>query len=327
MLVNADEEGLARAVERLHAGGLVAFPTETVYGLGANAFRPQAVTRIFEAKQRPRFDPLICHVSELAEARGLARHWPEAAERLAQAFWPGPLTLIVEKVDAIPDLVTSGESTVGVRIPKHDVARRLLTAFGEPLAAPSANRFGGISPTTAAHVAEGLGDQALILDGGACRVGLESTIVAVFESGPPKLLRPGGLSREALERVAGPLEVPPRRAYPRASPGRLDRHYAPSTPLRLVTADRYAPSPRLGRLAFWKRPPEGYGAVEVLSARADLGEAAQRLFGALRRLDASGVNAIEAEPVPEHGLGVAIMDRLRRAQALPKPALDGSLPS
>lgn len=312
--------GLEEAVRRLAVGELVAVPTETVYGLGALALSPEAVVRIFEAKARPHFDPLICHVHDVASARRLSAHFDPRAERLAEAFWPGPLTLIVPKTDEVPDIVTSGQPTVGVRVPAHPLTRALLEQLEQPVAAPSANPFGATSPTRAEHVLEQLGDRIeAVLDGGPCEVGLESSIVAVLPGEPLRLLRPGGLALEVLEDVAGPIEVPPPRAFPTASPGRLERHYAPRTSLTLVTnPESSSPAPRAGLLAFETSRP-GYGAVEILSPSGDLVEAARNLFGALRRLDAAGLEHIEAEAVPETGLGRAIMDRLRRAAAGSRP--------
>ena len=315
-----DQEALEAAVAELRAGRLVAFPTETVYGLGADALNPEAVAKIFSAKGRPTFDPLICHLARVEDLPKLVRDVPEAAQALASRFWPGPLTLILPKRNAVPDLVTAGERTVGVRIPNHPIARSLLETFGGPIAAPSANLFGAVSPTQADHVDPRLG--AYLLDGGPCHVGVESTIVACLPGQPIRLLRPGGLTREVLDAQVGSIEVPPPRAYPSASPGRLKRHYAPVTPLGLLDR-RGETEPRrdVGYLAFERPPPAGYGAVEVLSPSGRLEEAAHRLFAALRRLDGAGLARLEAEPVPEEGLGVAIMDRLRRAATLPNPRL------
>ncbi|MEO1234602.1 MAG: L-threonylcarbamoyladenylate synthase [Myxococcota bacterium] len=313
-----DLEAVEAAAAELRAGRLVAFPTETVYGLGGDALNPESVAKIFSAKGRPTFDPLICHIARADELPKLAREVTEAAGRLASRFWPGPLTLILPKQPAVPDLVTAGEPTVGVRIPHHPIAGALLEAFGGPIAAPSANLFGAVSPTQADHIDARLG--AYVLDGGPCRVGVESTIVACLPGKPITLLRPGGLAREALEAEVGAIEVPPPRAFPSASPGRLERHYAPATPLRLLDAPGVLePRADVGYLAFSTPPPPGYGAVEVLSPTGRLPEAAQRLFAALRRLDRAGLTRLVAEPVPEEGLGVAIMDRLRRAATLPNP--------
>ncbi len=305
-LDGAQREDLARAAAFLTAGELVAIPTETVYGLAATALDSVAVAKIFAAKERPSFDPLIVHVADVAAARALTSAWSDSAERLARTFWPGPLTLVLPKSNQIPDLVTSGLPSVALRIPNHPVALALLEAVGQPLAAPSANRFGRISPTTADHVDEQLGERiAATLDGGPCSVGVESTVLGWDPD--PILLRPGGIPLEALEAVLGPILLPSEQTYQRHAPGRLPQHYAPRTPLLL---NSNLVGPRIGLLAFQRSRP-GFGQVEVLSG--DLTEAAAQLFAALRRLDAAGLDAIVADAVPEIGLGRAIMDRLRRA--------------
>jgi L-threonylcarbamoyladenylate synthase len=309
-----------RAAEILRSGGLVAFATETVYGLGADAGNPAAVARIFEVKGRPRFDPLIVHVADVDQARTLVTEFPEAAERLARAFWPGPLTLVLPKCEVVPDLVTAGLPTVALRVPAHEQALALIRAAGRPVAAPSANRFGCLSPTTAQHVQEQLGDRIdFILDGGPCRVGVESTILDL--AGPvPRLLRPGGITVEelapsldggiAVERGA----VAPGEAAP--APGMLRHHYAPRTPLVLVEDWRQASADaKTAVLAFDQAPPGEFLRVEVLSPAGDLREAAARFFAALRRLDACGAERIIAVRFPSHGLGVALNDRLSRASA------------
>lgn len=298
----------------------MAFPTETVYGLGANALDADAVARIFEAKQRPAFDPLIVHVPEARDAQDIAVTSDPRFALLAARFWPGPLTLVVPKRDELPDLVTAGLPAVGVRVPGHALARALLAAAGVPVAAPSANPFGAVSPTTAEHVAEGLGERVdLILDGGPCRVGVESTVVSLVTDAAV-ILRPGGVAREDLESALGhPVEVRASSSRPLA-PGQLERHYATRTPLTLLSGTA-PPSPgadRVGLLAFRQAPSHhGYAAVEVLAPDGRLSSAAARLFAALRRLDALGLDRLMAEPVPEEGLGRAILDRLRRAAARP----------
>lgn len=301
------------AAEAIREGRLVAFPTETVYGLGAHAMDVAAVAKIFEAKQRPRFDPLIVHVASLDAAKALFRDPPAALDLLAEALWPGPLTVVANKIDAVPDLVTAGHPTVAVRIPRHPLALELLDAAGVPIAAPSANRFGSVSPTRAEHVVEQLKDAvAYVLDGGPCDVGVESTIVSLVDR--PTLLRPGGVALETLERILGAIEIPREDEHKTASPGRLSRHYATATPL--FVDPREAPAGRIGLLSLeLPSDPSGYEVVEVLSPTGDLSEAAQRLFAAMRRLDALGLDAIVAAPFPEVGLGRAIMDRLRRAAA------------
>jgi L-threonylcarbamoyladenylate synthase len=302
------------AVQILKRGGLVAFPTETVYGLGADALDAHALARVFEAKARPTFDPLIVHVADVEGARSLTTDFPPLAERLASAFWPGPLTLVLPKRPHVPDLATSGLPTVALRCPAHPLALGLLQAFGGPIAAPSANLFGHISPTTAEHVARSLGKKVdLILDGGPCRVGVESTVLSL--AGPkPVLLRHGGVSLEDLERFCGPILLPEEGAEVSASPGRSERHYAPDT--RMLPAGRsvpFTPGQRWGYLAYRERPEGLWAWAEVLSPSGDLAEAASRLFAALRSLEAARLDGIVFESVPDQGLGRAINDRLRRA--------------
>jgi L-threonylcarbamoyladenylate synthase len=314
----ADAAAVARAARCLSEGGLVAFPTETVYGLGADALNAGAIARLYEAKGRPAFNPLIAHVANLAAARQIAR-FDATTSRLAEAFWPGPLTLVLPKTHdcAVADLATAGLDTVAVRLPMHPVARGILEAFGGPVVAPSANLSGHVSPTSAEHVAADLGGRIdLIIDGGPVNVGVESTIVGCFDT--PMLLRPGGLPREEIERVLGhALARPPEDAAHETNqplaPGMLASHYAPRTPVRL-NAREVAAGEAL--LAFGADPIPGTDkalAVMNLSARGDLNEAATHLFGYLRALDAKGGRAIAVMPVPPHGLGEAINDRLRRA--------------
>jgi len=310
----------AEAARVLAASGLVAFPTETVYGLGADATDGRAVARLYEAKGRPPFNPLIAHVLDYAAAQALGL-FDSNATRLALAFWPGPLTLVLPKAAGcnVAALATAGLDSIAVRVPDHYVARAILAAFGKPVVAPSANRSGHVSPTTAAHVLADLGGRIdLIVDGGPTPVGLESTIVACL--GEPTLLRPGGVPRDAIERVLGRRLADERPASGRASetplaPGRLASHYAPRTPLRL-NAHRIVPGDVL--LAFGPNPPENarYAKAALnLSPRGDLIEAAANLFSHLRALDAAGGSAIAVMPIPGEGLGEAINDRLARAAA------------
>ncbi len=308
----------AAAVAAIRAGALVGLPTETVYGLAADALDAQAVLRIFTAKGRPTFDPLIVHVADVAQAWTVAQP-SDRARRLAEHFWPGPLTLVLPRRDIIPDVVTSGLVTVGVRVPDHPLARELIRASGRPLAAPSANLFGRISPTTAAHVREQLGAAvAVVLDGGSCRVGVESTVVRPDPS--PLILRPGGVTREQLEECLGEHVAIAGRderagSLPREAPGMLASHYAPRIAMTIKGSESWSTDVRVARLAFSVMPPQG-GPTEVLSSTGDLSEAASRLFAALRRLDASGASTMVAELVPNTGLGLAINDRLRRAAGL-----------
>lgn len=307
---------IQEAVQILQRGGLVAFPTETVYGLGADALSPLAVAKIFEAKERPTFDPLIVHVSSKEKARELTTSFPALAERLAESFWPGPLTLVLPKRPIVPDLVTSGLPTVALRCPAHPLALGLLEAYGRPIAAPSANLFGHISPTTAEHVERSLGKRVdLILDGGPCRVGVESTVLSL--TGPtPVLLRHGGISLEELEALCGRILLPEEGAEISSSPGRLERHYAPDT--LMVPAGQKVPFKAGGRWGYlaYRQAPEGLWAVtETLSPSGNAAEAASHLFAALQRLETSGLDGIVFESAPDEGLGRAINDRLQRASA------------
>jgi L-threonylcarbamoyladenylate synthase len=317
-ILPANEAAVADAARCLRGGGLVAFPTETVYGLGADATNAGAIARLYEAKGRPAFNPLIAHLSDLKAAQRIARFDAQAI-LLAEAFWPGPLTLVLPKAPgcAVAELATAGLDSIAIRVPAHPIARGILRAFGGPVVAPSANLSGHVSPTTAAHVQSDLeGRIDLIIDGGAVEVGVESTIVGCFEA--PMLLRPGGVPRGEIERVLGRtlLQPPDERISDSGqplAPGMLASHYAPRTPVRL-NADRLEAGEAL--LAFGPGTISGTDAsstVMNLSTRGDLNEAAANLFGYLRALDARGARAIAVMPVPDHGLGEAINDRLRRA--------------
>jgi L-threonylcarbamoyladenylate synthase len=317
LIRKADSAAIAEAARLLRAGQVVAMPTETVYGLAADATDAQACARIFEVKQRPSFDPLIVHVLDL-EAAGALASIHTLVPALAKAFWPGPLTLVLPKTAAVPDIVTSGLATVAIRVPAHPVARALLEAVGRPLAAPSANLFGCLSPTTAEHVEEQLGDLIpLILDGGPCEVGVESSIVDLSGE-EPRLLRAGGISKEDLEAVLGrSLELGPPVLERPLAPGQLASHYAPITPLKIYAKGQVpVPDGRAGLLSLQGKPiGASYSEVEVLSPAGDLREAAANLFAALHRLDAADLDVINVEALPETGLGRAIMDRLRKAEA------------
>ncbi len=316
----ADAVGIARAAVLLHAGEAVALPTETVYGLAADAFNASAVAKIFAIKERPLFDPLIVHVMDVAAARQIIADWPARAEKLAAKFWPGPLTLVLPKKNCIPDLVTAGLPHVAVRVPRHPVMQAVLRAFGGPLAAPSANRFGRISPTSAAAVAEELGGRVpLILDAGACEVGVESTIVSFVEAAP-QLLRAGGIPIEQLEEALGEkISAATESTNRLLAPGQLASHYAPRKPLTLVAAARDIPvdDRRHAALLVFSQHEAvgatGFARVEVLSTTRNFTQAAARFFAALRKLDAGTAAQIFAIPLPEEGLGRAINDRLRRA--------------
>jgi L-threonylcarbamoyladenylate synthase len=325
LLPNRESPSLDAAIEvacrLLREGSVVGVPSETVYGLAGDALNPDAAAKIFESKQRPFFDPLICHLPEIEWLHRLATldgRRRDLVDRLARRFWPGPLTMVVPRSSLVPELVCSGLPTVALRMSAHPVFQLVLKRFGGPLAAPSANRFGRISPTNAGHVfAELAGRIPMILDGGPTLHGLESTIVAVEEEGI-RILRSGpvvaeDLAGEAVILSARPLDAGHSRVE---APGQLLSHYAPQTVLILGRPGDYSAEQRAGRgLLAWGTPATGFSAVESLSESMDLREAAARLFGCMRRLDESGVSEIVAELVPETGLGVAINDRLRRAAA------------
>ena len=295
---------IERAAELIRRGDLVAMPTETVYGLAANALDARAVERIFEAKGRPRTSPLIVHVDSVEMARGLAGEWPVTAERLAQAYWPGPLTLVVSKRSIVPDVVTAGLATVALRMPRHPVALALIRKAGVPIAAPSANRFTEVSPTTAEHVRESL--DVPVLDGGPCQVGIESTVVSLV--GAPTLLRPGAVTREQVEAVVGPVAIYARAEHTDAdpSPGLNRRHYSPRTRLIL------GPPPAIGRGACMSM---GGDDSRIVRMPTDAASYAARLYDTLRRLDHQHLDWIAVEPPPDAPEWAAVHDRLRRAAA------------
>jgi len=312
---------IAKASQLLREGKLVGIPTETVYGLAGNALNPEAVTAIFETKKRPSFDPLIVHAGSLEQVYTYIRFFPAELLELANVFWPGPLTVLLAKREIIPDLVSSGLDTVAIRIPGHPLTRELLMSLDFPLAAPSANPFGYISPTRALHVQEQLGDKIpYILDGGDCSVGLESTIVGV-EQGQVIVYRLGGIPVSAIEQVVGPVLILPQSSSNPKSPGMLKSHYAPRTPvilgdLETMVSECNQRKDTFGVLSFTKvfaDIPADHQVV--LSPSGDLGEAARNLFSGMRMLDKAGVSVIFAEELPEKDLGKAINDRLRRAAA------------
>lgn len=331
-LLSTSEADLAIAAEALAVGLLVAMPTETVYGLGADAFNPAALARVFEAKGRPTFDPLIVHIASLdqlervADLSLLPAPMAEKARRLAGALWPGPLTLVLPKRPEVPDLATSGLPTVAVRLPAHPVARRIIELSGTAVAAPSANPFGYLSPTRAEHVRDRLGSRLdYIVDGGRCGVGVESTVLDLCAE-EPTILRPGGTGRDAVEGAIGPVAVLDRSAAAPKAPGQLPSHYAPRAPLTLYPRRTLASRKGMASEAFlfydgasrdeWlQRTGGGEAAVRVLSERGSAVEAAANLFDMLHELDALGVSAILAERADEGGLGAAINDRLYKARA------------
>lgn len=324
LTVSPTEPGrLEQAAQILRAGGLVAFPTETVYGLGADARNPAAVQRVFAAKGRPADNPLIVHVPDIPSAQALVTSWPKQAQVLAEAFWPGPLTLLLPKRPEIPDLVTAGLPAVGLRVPAHPVAHALLQVAGLPVAAPSANPYMGISPTTAQHVAKGLGDRVdLILDGGPTQVGIESTVVDLTGE-IPLVLRPGGVSLEALQRVLPETRMASQHEAegPRLSPGLAKRHYSPKAPLRLfddratlLVAAKATQGERLGVMSLGSPPADLPHAV-VRPLPRDPAGYAQALYAVLHELDAAGVALILAERPPAEPAWFAVLDRLSRAAA------------
>jgi L-threonylcarbamoyladenylate synthase len=300
--------GIGEAVDVLRTGGLAGLPTETVYGLAANALDPVAVASIFSAKERPLSDPLIVHLPGIGWLERLSRAVPLAFV-LARRFWPGPLTVVVPRSDLVPDLLTAGQDSVALRMSSHPLFQSVIERLDLPLAAPSANRFGRISPTSAAHVLEELdGRIHAVLDGGPCLHGVESTIVEI-EGERLRILRHGPVTAEEL---AGSAPLDPASSATLA-PGGLKSHYAPRTRL-IIEANPKPHPPRRGLLA-WSRDPGGFAAVEILSPGGDVREAAANLYGAMRRLDAAGLDLIVAEPVPESGIGKAVMERLRKAAA------------
>jgi L-threonylcarbamoyladenylate synthase len=321
----AVQQDMLLAAAVLRAGGVVAFPTETVYGLGADATRPDALERVYALKGRPRNHPLIVHVADAAAARAWAREWPEAAQRLAQRFWPGPLTLVLPRSPLAHDAVTGGQDTVALRVPAHPVARALLQAFGGAIAAPSANRYGHVSPTRAAHVREEFGDAVpIVLDGGDCEVGLESTIVACLD-GRLVLLRPGAITRGDLRAAAGgevALAAPGAPALPR-TPGSTPAHYAPRTPLALVDGTRLAAEARaraaagqrVGVLALAGAPAGMPPAIRWLAGGSDAARYGHDLYARLRDLDRLGLGHLLVERVPAGEAWDAVRDRLARAAA------------
>jgi L-threonylcarbamoyladenylate synthase len=313
--VIANDENIKLAGSIIKKGGLVAFPTETVYGLGADALNPYAVAKIFEVKNRPKFDPLIVHISKFNWLEKLTEKIDEQALKLIEKFWPGPLTLVLPKSEIVPDIVTAGLKSVAIRMPSHPVALALIDSAETPISAPSANPFGYISPTTADHVEKQLGDKIdLILDGGKCPIGVESTVLSLLDE--PTILRPGGLPIEEIEKVIGKVKIQ-TKSEKILSPGQLQTHYSPRTPVKIFSTIEEILDKRIenaGILLFKKYDFEVKAKhVEILSEKGDLVEAASNLFSALHRLDEAGVDVIYAQEVPEVGLGIAIMDRLRKA--------------
>ena len=304
------------AAEILQRGGIVAIPTETVYGLAGNAYDPTALAKIFEAKKRPHFDPLIVHIAAMDELKNVAAEVPEVARKLAEAYWPGPMTLVLPKTERIPDLATSGLSTVAVRFPNHPIAQKIIRLAGIPLAAPSANLFQHVSPTTAQQVAEQLGNIIDgIVDGGNCGVGVESTIIA-FPDGKPTILRPGGITPEMVKAIAGSVEIHESKSNPKGpmlAPGMIDRHYRPQVPLFYGPVPENAKLPAgTVRIAFGNTA-SAIPATLNLSPSGNLQEATANLYAFMRQLDKPENQLILVDPIPNEGLGIACNDRLRRA--------------
>lgn len=311
-----DDAVIKQGAELIKKGSLVAFPTETVYGLGANALSAEAVAGIFEAKKRPFFDPLICHVSDMEMLASIVKEMPKSIIPLIEKFWPGPLTVVLPKADIIPDIVTAGLDTVAVRMPSHPIALSLIKQSGVPIAAPSANPFGYLSPTTAEHVKDGLKNNVdLIIDGGKCSVGVESTIIRIGNDGN-YLLRPGGIPLEEIESLTGPLLRPEKVDIPDA-PGLLPSHYSPHSKVIIVEEGEQIPDEaNICLLSFQKkRTLQNVLNQLVLSEKGSEREAAANLFTYLHMLDDCKPDIIYAERVPEIGLGLAVMNRLRKAAA------------
>jgi L-threonylcarbamoyladenylate synthase len=307
-----EEKLIQQAADLILRGELVAFPTETVYGLGANAFDPAAVAKIFETKERPSFDPLIVHIADLKQLRELVSSMDSRISVLAKHFWPGPLTIVLPKSDKVPDIVSSGLDTVGIRMPDHPIALALIRMAKTAIAAPSANKFGMLSPTESKHVLQKLPGVKMVLEGGASRFGLESTIIRLNKKGF-EILRPGFFSREDIEAFVPYHSEGSSAGHPEA-PGMLDSHYSPKLPLYIAGEEPVSIEPeKTAYVAFSKAPMVRYMTSVVLSPEAKLSQFATRMFSALHDLEDSGAEAIVIEGVPEEGLGIAIMDRLRKA--------------
>ncbi len=315
-LLQATNKNILKASEIIKSGGLVAFPTETVYGLGADGLNPIAVAKIFDIKKRPAFNPLILHISNKNKLHDFTHYSDERIDSLIEKFWPGPLTLVLRKKEIVPEIVTAGNDTVAVRMPNHNVALELINQSGTPIAAPSANRFGHLSPTEAEHVKKSLGSKVdLILDGGKCKVGVESTIL-LYKDEKFFLLRPGGLSREEIEKAIGKIEFVSTSADKPLAPGQLPYHYSPEIPLHFLSEEtiKSNSTKRIGVLFFTRTTIEGnFYSQKILSPSGDMKEAAANLFRYLHEFENEKVDIILVEPIKEEGLGMAIMDRLKRA--------------
>ncbi len=310
------EEVLTKAANIIKKGGLVVFPTETVYGLGVDALNKRAVSKVFEVKRRPYFDPIIVHIHKVEQLEKLTQRVDKRVKLLTQKFWPGPLTIVVPKSDIVPYIVTAGLDTVAIRMPSHPVALELIQKSHTPIAAPSANLFGSLSPTSAQHVVKQLGEKVdLIIDGGKCPIGIESTVITLEPT--PTILRQGGIPLEEIEPIIGGVKLKQTNSLPQ-SPGQLPHHYSPNTPLKIYKKETFTPPKNLkaGLLAFKSHPPHShyFKMVEILSPSGELSEAGANFFHALHKLDEAGLDIIYVEPVPEKGLGRAIMERIRKAE-------------
>lgn len=313
-LYQANNESISRAAEIIKSGGLVAFPTETVYGLGADGLNPIAVAKIFEAKKRPTFNPLILHIAKKEWLQKFTTISHDKIDKLINVFWPGPLTLVLPKTEIVPDIVTSGNPTVAIRMPNHPVALKLIEVCGTPIAAPSANKFGHLSPTKAQHVAKYLGDKVdMILDGGNCKVGVESTILQ-FYNNEFYLLRHGGLSKEEIENEVGKIKSGKIDINKPTAPGQLPFHYSPQTPLHFYDEKLLDASKKIGMVSFRDQKENfSFTIQKVLSPTGDLREATANLFSFLHDLEKENLDLILVDRVDEKGLGRAIMDRLTKA--------------
>ncbi|MCM8804768.1 MAG: L-threonylcarbamoyladenylate synthase [Candidatus Omnitrophica bacterium] len=314
-ILKFSEKSLEKAVNILKKGGVIAFPTETVYGLGANGLNPISVAKIYEIKNRPFFDPIILHIGRKEDIKKLWKEINERAEKLIEKFWPGPLTIVLPKTEIVPYIVTAGLDKVAIRMPSHFISLEILKRVDFPIAAPSANTFGRLSPTEAKHVEEQIGDKIeLIIDGGKCPVGIESTVIDLTTD-RNIILRPGGIPKEDIEKVIGEVEII-EKTEKISSPGQLPYHYSPKTPLKILKDYKEVKDGIKAALLAFKKPlyKEKFLKIEILSEKGDIREAASNFFSSLHKLDEEGLDIIYAEPVPEEGLGIAIMDRLKKAE-------------
>jgi L-threonylcarbamoyladenylate synthase len=313
-IVKANIKNIKKAARLINKGGVVAFPTETVYGLGADAFNAKAVAKIFEIKERPRFDPLITHICEKKQLYLLTKNINEKLKKLIEIFWPGPLTIIVEKKESVPDIVSAGLKTVAIRMPANEIALKLIKISNTPIAAPSANKFSRLSPTRAEHVYSQLKNKPdLILDGGKTIYGLESTIVK-FENGKFYLLRAGAISPQEIKEKTG-IRLIKNSSEKISAPGQLKKHYSPKARLFIVKNENEAKEKNAAYLAFYKKPKKKYKLVKILSAKKDLSEAASNLFDFLHSIENKNIKCIYIEKVPNKNIGIAINDRIERAAA------------